>query len=280
MADRDQLPAKLRAKQWLGRAVDSFGGRRRDGVRCLNYHSIVETDQREPAQMTTPVALLRRHLRHLADNGFHVERASAVVDQLRRGVSIDPKTVVLTFDDGFANNYDLAFPVLCEFGVPATFFLVTAALNGEVGKLHNPWPENYFDWSQALEMQTSGRIEFGCHTATHRTLRGLPPETLREETSGAKRELEDRLGRAVTLFAYPFGSYGSWDRETIAAVEGAGFHGAFTTVCGLNTTSTDRFLLKRTRVSWTDEGDEFERVLRGGYDWYQHVQRLQGWLPT
>lgn len=270
--------AKVQAKRWVARAVDEFGVRSRaTGVRFLNYHSIVESDRRERAQMTTPVALLRDHLRLLAASGYRVEPASTVVRQLQHGGPIDSKTVVLTFDDGFADNYHVAFPVLCEFGVPATFFLVTAALNGEPGKLHNPWVEDYLDWTQAREMQASGLIEFGCHTATHRTLRGLSATALRDETEGAKRKLEDGLGRAVTLFAYPFGSYGSWDSAAIAAAERAGFLAAFTTVCGLNTPSTDRLLLKRTRVSWTDEGVEFDRLLRGAYDWYELVQRLQGW---
>lgn len=88
------------------------------------------------------------------------------------------------------------------------------------------------------------------------------------------------LGRAVTLFAYPFGSYGAWDTAAVGAIQRAGFLGAFTTVFGVNTPSTDRFLLKRTRVSWTDDIPEFDRLLQGAYDWYTLVQRLQGLRAT
>ena len=277
MSDRDGVPAKIRGRQWLGRAVDAIDMRApRRGVRVLNYHSIVEADQRDPQQMTTPVTVLRAQLAWLASAGYRIERASVVVDALRRGMTPDAKTVVLTFDDGFVNNARLAFPLLREFRAPATFFVVTAALSGELDRLHNPWVEAYMDWGQAQELQASGLIDFGCHSATHLTLRGLPDNRLREETEGAKQTLEDRLGRPVTLFAYPFGSYGSWDPATLAVLRRAGFQGAFTTVFGLNTPSTDPFLLKRTRVSWTDPGPEFERLLHGAYDWYAAVQRLQG----
>ena len=270
--------AKVRARRWLARAADGLGAGTHDAaVRCLTYHSIVEHDRREPEQMTTSVAQLRSQLKQLAAGGYQVRPASAVVAQLQRGVAIEAKTVILTFDDGFADNYRLAFPVLREFNAPATFFVITAALSGERDKLHNPWIADYLDWEQARQLQASGLIEFGCHTATHRTLRGLPASVLMEETDGAKRTLEDRLESAVTLFAYPFGSYGSWDAAAIEAVGRAGFAGAFTTVSGPITTPTDLLSLKRCRVSWTDEGDEFDRLLRGAYDWYELVQRLQGW---
>ena len=281
MTTAGPVPRKVRARQSLARIIDALGFRSRAaGVRCLSYHSIVETDQRDASQMTTPLSLFRQQLERLADRGYRVERAAAVVAQLRRGVAVDARTIVLTFDDGFLNNYRLAFPLLREFGMPATFFVITAALNGEPGALHNPWAEDYMGWDEAREMQASGLVDFGCHTATHWNLRGLPDATLREETDGAKRALERGLGRPVTLFAYPFGSYGAWDAAAVDAVGGAGFAGAFTTVFGVNTPSTDRLLLKRTRVSWTDGIPEFDRLLRGAYDWYALVQRAQGLSAT
>lgn len=155
------VPRKVRARRSLARVVDALGVRPRPtGVRCLSYHSIVQTDQRDPSQITTPVSLFREQLERLAVRGYRVEQASTVVQQLQRGVAVDAKTIVLTFDDGFANNYRLAFPLLREYGVPATFFVITAALNGEPGKLHNPWLEDYMGWDEAREMQASGLVEF------------------------------------------------------------------------------------------------------------------------
>lgn len=270
------LPLKVRAKRRLSRFVQASGYRPHySGVRCLSYHSIVTESQEEPNQMTTPVDLFQEQMSFLADNGYHVEEATEVVKRLSAGELLAPKTVILTFDDGFANNYHLAFPILVKHRFPATVFILTAALDREPERLYNPWVEEYLIWEQVHAMQESGLIHFGCHSATHRNLRGLPEDELCKETDGAKRRLEDGLGRPVELFAYPFGSYGSWDEVVRGAVERVGFLGAFTTIFGFNTPSSDRFLLKRSRISWCDEIPEFERILQGSYDWYAFIQWLQ-----
>lgn len=201
----------------------------------------------------------------LAGEGYRVEPAEEIVRRLARGEPLQPKTVLLTFDDGFSDNCDLALPVLRKHRFPATVFLVSERVGGD-GRL---------TWSQAREMQASGWIRFGCHSATHRSLAGLPPPALREETEGARRTLQERLGAEIPLFAYPFGSYRSWNGAVRAAVEEAGFLAAFTSVFGFNTASSDRFLLRRSRVSWCDEIPEFRRLLRGAYDWYALAQRVQ-----
>lgn len=264
------------AKRGVGRLLGLFGSRTREvSVRCLMYHSIVPGRQEEPDQMTTPVDLFRQQMAFLDSEGYRVEAATTVLKRLRAGESLAPNTVVITFDDGFANNYHLAFPILRRYRFPATCFLITAALDGERARLHNLWDEEYLTWEQAREMQANGLVQFGCHSATHRNLRGLPHAALCEETEGAKRRLEQGLEHPVEVFAYPFGSYGTWDAAARTAVERAGFLGAFTTVAGINTATSDRFLLKRSRVSWCDEIPEFGRLLRGAYDWYALVQLLQ-----
>ena len=267
---------KIAARHGLSRLVQAFRyPSHQPGVRCLSYHSIVEVSKNEPEQMTTPVGLFRKQMSFLAANGYLVEEAAKVIKRLSAGEPLEPKTVILTFDDGFANNYHLALPILIEHRFPATVFLMTAALDGKPERLHNTWVEEYLMWEQVREMQESSLICFGCHSATHRNLRGLRENELSEETEGAKHRLEDGLGRAVDLFAYPFGSYGSWDERVREAVERAGFLGAFTTIFGYNTVSIDRFLLKRSRVSWCDDIPEFDRLLQGSYDWYAFIQRLQ-----
>lgn len=267
---------RVLAKRGLSRAMQALVPRTPDvGFRCLSYHSIVAEAKDDPAQMTTPLDLFEEQMAFLAANGYHVEDASEVVKWLSLGAPLAPKTVLLTFDDGFADNYHLALPILHKYRFPATIFLITAALDGERGRLHNPWFGEYLSWAQVREMQASGLIHFGCHSATHRNLRGLPEDALGEETQGAKLRLEDGLGRAVKLFAYPLGSYGSWDQAVRGAAERAGFLGAFTTIFGFNTALSDPFLLKRSRVSWCDRIPEFDRLLQGAYDWYAFIQLLQ-----
>jgi peptidoglycan/xylan/chitin deacetylase (PgdA/CDA1 family) len=267
---------KREIKRWLGRVADSFGSsRRRDGLRSLMYHSIAPRPIEDPEQMTISVDLFREQMAFLAASGYTIAEAATVLRQWRAGTPPAPDTILLTFDDGFANNFHLAFPILQHYKFPATIFVMPSALDGKVESLRNSWHDEYLTWDQARAMQESGLIQFGCHSATHRRLRGLSSVVLQEETEGAKRRLEDGLGRPVETFAYPYGAYGSWDQAARRAVERAGFIGAFTTVAGVSTTETDRFLLRRSRVSWCDEIPEFRRLLRGAYDWYGVVQLFQ-----
>jgi peptidoglycan/xylan/chitin deacetylase (PgdA/CDA1 family) len=272
--------AKVAAKRSVSRLYQVCGGGAPgEAVRVLMYHSIAPQFRHDPEQMTTPISLFREQMAYLAANGYRVVEASDIVERLRHGQPIPRRTIVLTFDDGYADNLELALPVLQQHRFPATVFFVTAALDGRLNRVHTGWDGTYLGWEQAREMLATGLIAAGCHSATHRRIAGLDPDRLAEETEGAKRRLEDRLGGSVFLFAYPFGAYDAWDRAARTAVEAAGFAGAFTTVFGANTEETDRFLLRRSRVSWCERIPEFELLLQGGYDWYAFVQRCQA-RPT
>lgn len=237
-------------------------------VRCLMYHAIVRNGPLDPGQQNTPLKLFEEQLAFLAENDYRVIAGSRLVSGILRGEPFPPKSVCLTFDDGDRSLYELAFPVLERFRVPATAFLIAEP----VGK------EARVTWDEVRGMQSTPWLEIGCHSLTHRVLKGLPPDDLSRQTAGAKRRMEDHLRKPVPLFAYPFGSFGSWDRKTLSAVEQAGFQGAFTSVFGLTTARAHPFLLRRCRVSWRQEIPDFRMLLEGAYDWYAGVQRLQGAL--
>ena len=241
------------------------------GTQCLMYHSIVRSEERDPRQLTVSVGLLARQLEYLRDNGYRVEEAAALVTRPQGARASDRRSVALTFDDGYANN-SLALPLLQDFGYRATIFLVADVL---AGRLRPEGSVSYLDVAQAREMLASGVVSFGCHSASHRNLRGLSGRELEEETVGAKQRIEDALGAPVNLFAYPFGSFDAWNGRVRDAVEQAGFAGAFTSIYGANIPGRDPFLLRRSRVSWAEEVRAFRRLLSGGYDWLAAVQWLQ-----
>lgn len=267
---------KVAAKRGLGRIYRVCGGGSPTKLaRVLMYHSIVSEFRPDPEQMTTPLSLFREQMAYLAANGYRVVEAMDLIECLRGGQPIPQKTLVLTFDDGYCDNLELALPVLQQYRFPATVFFVTAALEGRLDQVGTGWGGTYLRWEQAREMLASRLITAGCHSATHRRLAGLDPDSLVEETEGAKRRLEDCLAAPVTLFAYPFGAYGAWDSSARTAVEAAGFTGAFTTVFGAIGAEADRFLLRRSRISWCERIPDFELLLQGGYDWYAYLQRCQ-----
>ena len=257
------LKSLIRAR--LNQAVRSLPNPHKVGLRCLLYHSIVADERQDPGQMTTPLRLFKEQMAYLAGNGYQVISCTELVRRIERGEMSPHKTVALSFDDGEVGLHEFAMPVLQEYRFPATVFLIAEAPGGR-----------HLTWEQARQMRSSGLVEFGCHSGTHRHLRGLSDEDLTRETAGAKRRIEEALGCEVSLFAYPFGSYGTWDRRVLRALKGAGFKGAFTSVVGLNALRTDYYLLRRNRVSWLEEIAQFQCLLEGAGDWYAWVQRIQG----
>lgn len=120
-------------------------------------------------------------------------------------VDIPENPIVVTFDDGYLSNYEIAYPILSELQIPATIFVVTdtvGAVAGE-GKVNN----THFTWEQAKEMEASGLIEIQSHTVNHLRMTSLDwNETIRQIRK-SKYDIERNLGRECDMLAYPYGDY-------------------------------------------------------------------------
>ncbi|MBI4377010.1 MAG: polysaccharide deacetylase family protein [Elusimicrobia bacterium] len=134
------------------------------------------------------------------------------------------RPVMITFDDGYANNHAVAFPLLKEFGMKANIFLVHETLD-----THNSWhdPESepwipMLSTSMLGEMQDSGLVEFGSHTMRHRNLTALSLEEVSWELKESKKRLEQKLGREMLGFAYPYGA-GAYHPEIRRLARKAGY---------------------------------------------------------
>lgn len=120
-----------------------------------------------------------------------------------------PAGMALTFDDGFRNFYQNAFPVLAAHRFPATVFVVSGYCGGR-----NDWPTQprntgvpvleLMRWSEVEEVARAG-ISIGCHTATHPRLTALAESEIESELADSRTAIEDRIGRRVESFAYPYG---------------------------------------------------------------------------
>ena len=138
------------------------------------------------------------------------------------------KSVVLTFDDGYANVHEHALPVLQRYGFSATVFVVT----GHVGE-RNDWSppvrrlgvRPMLSWSQVNDLADHG-VEIGAHTRSHADLASLDSEALEREIVGSAQEIGARIGEPAWTFAYPFGSVS----DEAVSVVGRTFQAACTTV--------------------------------------------------
>jgi peptidoglycan/xylan/chitin deacetylase (PgdA/CDA1 family) len=195
------------------------------GVPVLLYHAFSEHD--ESNRFVISRRVFARQMRVLSLLGFSVLAYDAFVELIRDGRLPPPRTVVLTIDDGYADNGEIAAAVLERHGFGATIFLVSGRLGG------------VNDWSEAAPLRGRGLlsvpqldslrrrgIEFGAHTRTHACLPDVADETVAEEVESSRWDLEETLGISIRTFAYP---YGRLDDRAIAAVERTGFVSACTT---------------------------------------------------
>ena len=174
-----------------------------------------------------------RQMEFLNVHRYHVMPLEELIRALKAGRRLPPKTVVITFDDGSADNIRFAFPVLRKMGFPATIFMITENIDRPGGWLSG----------EDLKIMDENGISIGSHTQTHAFLPELPISRAEEELVGSKKKLQDLLGHDVTLFSYPAGGV---TPQIQALVEKAGYVGAVTTNYGKK--RHDPYALHRIKV--------------------------------
>lgn len=157
-----------------------------------------------------------------SENTCHCEGA----ERTKQSVETKPTAIALTFDDGFLDFYENVYPILKEYEFTATVFLIS----DYVGKT-STWDyqkKQHMSWDMIGEMSEHG-IEFGSHGKTHVDLRSLDDKRLRVELVDSKQTIEDKTGKPVKHFSYPFGRY---DNRVAKAVKETGYENAYTLSTG------------------------------------------------
>lgn len=228
----------------------------------LMYHMIAAPQSRSEARYACPPARFRQHMRFLRTRGYQPV-ALRDFDRYASGAAPIPhKAVAVTFDDGFRDNYEQALPILQEYAIPATLFMVSG-LAGQQNRWMNGvgYPARaMLSWTQVREMSEAG-VEIGGHTVNHARLPELPVERVRSEILDCKRMIEDRIGREVGSFAYPYGLFSDAAQEAVAA---AGYLRACSTRSGFNRPTTDKFLLRRIEVQGSDSVRKLRQKMEFG----------------
>jgi peptidoglycan/xylan/chitin deacetylase (PgdA/CDA1 family) len=208
------------------------------------YHAVGAPGE-EAERFVLPASAFAAQMRLLALLHYRIVRLEDAVRALADGERLPRRSVVLTFDDGTYDLRSFGLPVLERHEFPATAFVVTQAMGTAVD-----WTDHAglagrttMSWDDALALEPL--LSLQPHTRTHPSLRELPPESLAEELSGSRSDLEQKTGRSATLFAYPYGHYNA---RIAAAVDEAGYAAACTVKPGVNNSTTPRFELRRYEV--------------------------------
>ncbi len=205
----------------------------------LTYHSLDETG----SLVSVSPAMFERHLARLHAAGYAVLPLREALARMAKPDLAQERIVALTFDDGYAASCQLAMRLLQRYGWRATVFAV-----GEYAGRTNAWPgqaayvpaARLLSWSELRDLARTG-WEIGAHSRTHPDLTVLSDRDLANEVLGAKALLEDQLGQAVQVFAYPYGRY---DRRVRSYVQTA-YTAACTTIMGIANQASDRHALPR-----------------------------------
>lgn len=204
-----------------------------NGIPVLNYHQINDTEMNA---LTVNTEQFEAQMNYLAENGYHTITPAEMLDAWENGTELPSKPVIITFDDGYVDNFRYAFPILQKYNLKATIFLISDYVN--------TYP-NYLTWSNALQMQESGLINFESHTLSHVELtKTASPEETTHQLLGSRKALEWHLGKPVRFIAYPCGSY---DEALKQLTRNAGYRAAFTVNYGL-AEPQERFILDRIPI--------------------------------
>lgn len=215
------------------------------GVPVLMYHSIA-VEEGNPIRM--PVEQFDSEMKYIKDQGYTTLTMKELYSYFENQVPVPEKSIVITLDDGYSDNYTAAFPVLKKYGLKATVFMVTSTIDV------NP---NCLTSAQIKEMDKAG-IQIESHTVTHRDLDSLSYSEQLAELKDSKAALEKLLGRTVDYVAYPTGKYND---DTIKAVAEAGYKMAFTTNGRWSDKADGILTLDRVYISTFHSMDVFKNRL-------------------
>lgn len=221
-------------------------------VPILCYHRFGEGH----AKLSVPEPLFRRQMEILKSEGYRVIPLRDLFDFMKGRKSIPQRAVVITIDDGYRSNYDIAFPILREFAFPATIFLYTEFMGAR----------DALSWTQISEMNESGLIDFQPHSHTHPNLSLKRPhehdaaykKRLLDEILLPAKAIKTRLSANIHTFAYP---YGDTNDFIISQLEVNDYQLGVTVEPGSNPADAPRYMLRRTMVFGDHTVSEFRGFL-------------------
>jgi peptidoglycan/xylan/chitin deacetylase (PgdA/CDA1 family) len=192
--------------------------------------------------LTVSPDLFERTLARLAEQGVETVTMADLFEHFAGGTALPKRAVVLTFDDGYDDNYEHAFRLLKEHGMVGTFFVTTDFVERP----------GYLTWGQVTEMADAG-MEIAAHSSNHADFTKIGPTELRRQLVEPKAILEQRIGRPVRFMAYPAGKYNA---AVMAATRAAGYEAAVTVLHGTRHVPGSAFELRRVRARGADTAAE------------------------
>jgi len=241
--------------------------KKKSDIPILMYHRVVADESQGGIHGTyVTTTQFDDHMKILRDEGYEVITFKDYAkNKFKHRFNKGKKQIIITFDDGYEDNYTHAFPILKKYGFKAIIYLVSHLTYNkwDVDNIHNPEKEFYMmNRGQIKEMQEYG-IEFGGHTKTHVKLSRVDLEEARVEILESTEILEELLGEKMISFAYP---YGDLNDRVKQIVEEAGYKFGVATDSGSVCFSDDLFQIRRIGIFPNITNFGFKRKIKGNYN--------------
>lgn len=237
-------------------------------IPILTYHSIDNSG----SVISTSPEKFRSQMQYLSDSSCNVISLNEIATSIREKQPFPPRSLAITFDDGFKNNYDIAYPILKEYEFKATIFPVTDYC-GRNNQWHGQPAEipvlEIMNWDEVIEMANNG-IDFGAHTVNHPNLTKLTYDKAEEEITRSKSILEKRIGKTPHFFAYPYGYF----NKNIVNIVNRYFDGACSTELAIANNKSNPFILERVDVFYLKHDMIFKRIFTPYVSCYLKFRRL------
>jgi peptidoglycan/xylan/chitin deacetylase (PgdA/CDA1 family) len=185
---------------------------------------------------------------YLAENGYHPVTLEQIYAAMAGLDPLPAEPVAITFDDGYRDQFTVAYPILRSHHFAATFFVITS---------HVGWDTN-MNWDELREMQVGG-MAIESHGLHHPDLTTLSPARVRQELAESRDSIFEELGKSPKAYCYPAGAY---NPTVIAAVKAAGYLVAVTTHSGMTLDPDSTYEWPRVRISPGDGSAAFAKKLK------------------
>jgi peptidoglycan/xylan/chitin deacetylase (PgdA/CDA1 family) len=215
-------------------AVSNFGFlafHENRAVPVLNYHKVEDLHH----ALSVSAQEFEEQMKYLRQKGYTSITPEQLVNYLQAGTPLPHRPILITFDDGYADNFSNAYPIMQKYGFTATIFLATGFVNHDA---------RFMRWWQIREMQANGFI-FGSHGVGHHSLDTMSKAQVMRELRLSRAEIARQLGQIPYYFAYPSGVYNQHIEDMVRT---AGYKAAFSVKYGRANANSDFYALERIPV--------------------------------
>lgn len=252
------------------------------GIPVLVYHAIgSEEESRLSAYICVSADNFEMQMEYLVEQGYYFATLDEIVKYVKSEINLPQKTVAITFDDGFQNNYKYAFPILKKRNIRATVFINTSFIGRKISskdafwKKERPRKKNvlwqFLSWDEIREMSDNG-INFESHTHTHANITTIKKSEIENEIKKSKDIVETKLNKTVRHFCYPYGAYNKTESAILQKLE---FEAAWILCTYKVKPNMDLYTLPRIGSSNTSV-ERFKMTMAKYGRWVLYVKKIIG----